>query len=492
MSSPATVSPALVALQQCAESVASDAAHFTQLADDPLLAAQRSLAAARRAVDTAAAVVAGEISRRSDPSLGHAGLAQRSGFRTPEKLVQVETRSTARDAVTLVKAGKVVLDAQAPTPSGAVWMRQVGAAVAAGTLSVAAATSIQAGLGEPGTGVTVEQLTAAVSALLALPPMDADALFKRARELRDDLDETGILDRERAIHERRSVRRVKRADGLNRYIIDADLEGTAFLDSLHDAITSPRRGGPRFVDPDEKAWADRVAADERTDRQYLHDAFLHVLRAGSAVDESKIVVGSRPPAVRLLANLNALQAAGGGGGGAGAGASAGANGAAAGFSSHPATATNAGHGRIEGLDIPISIATVARNACDVGTVTIDFFTGQPLYVGREERLFTARQRIALAARDGGCRWPGCDRPPSWTEAHHILQWKRDHGPTDIANGILLCRHHHLLLHDRDWDIRRTGADYWLVPPADIDPERTPRPMPSKSAALRDLQREETG
>ena len=243
-------------------------------------------------------------------------------------------------------------------------------------------------------------MTAAVSALLALMPLDADALFTRARELRDDLDEAGIVERERAIHEQRSVRRVRRRNGLHRYIIDADVEGTAFLDSLHDAITSPRRGGPRFVDPDERAWADAVAADERTDVQYLHDAFLHVLRTGSAADESKIVVGSRPPAVRLLVNLTALEAAGR------------LRGAGAGFSSHPAPPSPVGHGRIEGLDIPVSLATIERNACDVGTVTIDFFTGQPLDVGREQRLFTARQRIALAARDGGCRWPGCDRPPS--------------------------------------------------------------------------------
>ena len=479
-----TLSPALAALQTAAQSVPTDVAVFTQLSDDELLAVQRTLAQVRRAVDTASAAVdtasaiaAGEIARRSDPALGHAGLAQRTGYRTPEKLVQHETESTARDATTLVKAGTVVLDAQQPSPSGAVWMREVGEAVAAGRLSVAGSMSIQAGLGKPGPGVTAEQLTAAVSTLLALPPLDPDALFKRARELRDDLDEAGIVERERAIYEQRSVRRVKRANGLNRYIIDADLEGTAFLDSLHDTITSPRRGGPRFVDPDEKAWAETVAADERTNEQYLHDAFLHVLRAGSAADESRIVVGSRPPAVRLLANVTAIEAAA-------------KNGALGGFSASSGTAP--GHGRIEGLDIPVSIATIERNACEVGTVSIDFFTGQPLDVGREQRLFTKRQRIALAARDGGCRWPGCDRPPSWCEAHHIKHWKRDRGRTDIANGVLLCRHHHLLLHDNNWEIRRAGADYWLIPPADIDPARVPRPMPSKSAALRDLQRASTG
>jgi hypothetical protein len=472
MSSTVPLDAALATLLRCAESVPSDATVFTSLPDDELLAAQRSLAAVRRAVDTASAVVAGEVGRRSDPSLGHSGLAQRSGFRTPEKLVQHETGSTARDAVTLVKAGSLVLDAHEPTPSGAAWMREVGLAVAAGTLSVAAATAIQAGLGAPSIGVTAEQLADAASTLVALP-LDADAMFKRARELRDDLDEAGIIEREREIYEQRSVRRVRRPNGLNRYIVDADLESTAFLDSLYDSITSPRRGGPRFVDPADKEWADAVVADGRTTDQYVHDAFLQVLRTGSAADVSRIVVGSRAPAVRLLATVSSLEAANRAGASAGRG-------------------STIGHGRIEGLDIPVSISTIERNACDVGTLTIDFFTGQPIDVGREQRLFTARQRIALAARDGGCRWPGCDRPPSWTEAHHIRHWKRDHGPTDIVNGILLCRHHHLLLHDNGWEITLTGSDYWLVPPADIDPHRVPREMPSKSAALRDLQREATG
>ena len=79
--------------------------------------------------------------------------------------------------------------------------------------------------------------------------------------------------------------------------------------------------------------------------------------------------------------------------------------------------------------------------------------------------------------------------PAWTEAHHIKHWKRDHGRTDVADGICLCRHHHMLLHDNHWEIIRRGASYWLIPPPDIDSTQTPRPLASKSAALRDLQRE---
>jgi hypothetical protein len=81
--------------------------------------------------------------------------------------------------------------------------------------------------------------------------------------------------------------------------------------------------------------------------------------------------------------------------------------------------------------------------------------GQVVNVGRDHRLFTHRQRIGLAARDGGCVWPGCDRPPSWCEAHHIDEWDAHHGHTNIADGVLLCRFHHLLVHDRGWRIHRT-------------------------------------
>ena len=110
-------------------------------------------------------------------------------------------------------------------------------------------------------------------------------------------------------------------------------------------------------------------------------------------------------------------------------------------------------------------------------------------LGRETRLYTRRQRVALAARDGGCRFPGCDRPPSWTEAHHIIPWSEG-GATDLSHGVLLCRHHHLLLHNNDWRFeRRRGepggpaGELVLIPPPTIDPERRPIPAPSKSPII---------
>ena len=85
-------------------------------------------------------------------------------------------------------------------------------------------------------------------------------------------------------------------------------------------------------------------------------------------------------------------------------------------------------------------------------------------VGRTEQLFTESHRLGLAARDGGYRWPGCDKPAAWTECHHLQDWARDNGQTDIAEGILLCRRHHLPLYNSHWQILRDGAEYWLKLP----------------------------
>jgi hypothetical protein len=69
----------------------------------------------------------------------------------------------------------------------------------------------------------------------------------------------------------------------------------------------------------------------------------------------------------------------------------------------------------------------------------------PLDVGRRHRLFSPAQRRALLLRDAGCRFPGCERPPRYTDAHHLTAWTAG-GTTDLANAILVCRYHHTRLH----------------------------------------------
>ena len=78
--------------------------------------------------------------------------------------------------------------------------------------------------------------------------------------------------------------------------------------------------------------------------------------------------------------------------------------------------------------------------------------GQVLDLGRTNRTVSPAQRKALIVRDGGCIFPGCDRPASWCDAHHIIHWL-DSGPTDLWNLCLLCSAHHHIVHDGGWRLR---------------------------------------
>jgi hypothetical protein len=81
---------------------------------------------------------------------------------------------------------------------------------------------------------------------------------------------------------------------------------------------------------------------------------------------------------------------------------------------------------------------------------------QPLEVGRTSRVVSPAQRSALAVRDRGCVFPGCDRPLAWCDAHHLVHWL-DGGPTDLVNLALLCRAHHRAVHEGGWQLTR-GPD----------------------------------
>jgi Domain of unknown function (DUF222)/HNH endonuclease len=94
---------------------------------------------------------------------------------------------------------------------------------------------------------------------------------------------------------------------------------------------------------------------------------------------------------------------------------------------------------------------------------------QPLEVGRTSRVVTAAQRAALVVRDGGCAFSGCDRPPAWCEAHHLVHWLHG-GPTDLANLALLCRAHHRAVHEGGWRLGRDPDGRLTATP----PHRKPR------------------
>ena len=291
--------------------------------------------------------------------------------------------------------------------------------------------------------------------LVAAPGLTVDQLFRAAREVRNGMDEEGIARREKQQRDDRCVKRWIRSDGMYALSGVLDPESGRVIFAALDDVMSPRRGGPRFVGTTEIGRADSILADPRTDEQVMADALVAMVQIAVDADTGTLF-GGRRPAVRVLVSEKAMRA-------------------------------ESGHGYIEGNSNAVTFETVSRYICKNGIVGVEFDDdGQCVNVGRDNRLFTSRQRTGLAARDGGCSFPGCDRPPSWCEAHHIVLWHRDRGETNIADGILLCQFHHMLGHNNGWQILRDGAVYWPKPPATEDPLRILRPMPTRSPALAEL------
>ena len=449
------------------EAVSMDVAQYRALPESVLLAINNVAAEKRRLDDAHLAVIAGEIAHRSAPELGSRGLAQRSGHRTAEQFVKVTNRSTGRAAVTAVHVGVMLHEAatagEVDELTGVVavptqpWLAPVTEALADHSVSVDSAEAIRAGLGSPNSAITEEQLLNAAAELCrAGRTIGPDALRVAAQQFRDELDLEGVALREEERRAERSLRLFVQPDGTTKLVWIMDPETAAVVREIFDRSTSPKRGGVRFVDGAQKALAEQILADERTPDQLASDAFEQLLKLGTAADPN-FMLGSGAPVIRLTTTRRAVEA-------------------------------GAGLVRIEGQAAPISLRALERIACSGIVKTIIFDENLvPLDLGREQRLYNASQREALSVKWGGCAAPGCDRPPSWCEAHHIVFWARDHGKTNVADGILLCKHHHLLFHNNGWEINRSDqGEYWLIPPKSHDPDRTPVRLESKAGNMRDL------
>ena len=124
----------------------------------------------------------------------------------------------------------------------------------------------------------------------------------------------------------------------------------------------------------------------------------------------------------------------------------------------------------------VSAAQAQRLSCNAHIVALYLDAdGQVTCSSSPGRLYSKPQRLALAARDKGCVWAGCDRPPSHCEAHHLIPWSEG-GPTTLRNGVLLCFFHHHLLHEgTGWQLRRAPDGIVdVIPPKRIDPDQIPR------------------
>ncbi|MFB8145245.1 DUF222 domain-containing protein [Microbacterium sp. NPDC056003] len=453
-----------------------------RIGDDDVVAVIAAATEFVRAGEKVRIAAAGVAAARSAREAGHDGLAQRRGHRSPATLIQEITGATRAEAVKHVRLGEslraaagldpvaeeAVPDASASgspaagpgvepggekgAASGSAgacvepWHAPLGRALLSGVIGSAQHDAIYRGLGEPpacdddddAAQAAREAWTVAAEQLIdEAQERTVEELGRTARTVRDQLDPEGAQRRFDERFDARSFRLWRDHDGVRRGSIVFEDFGGTWAQTVLDAALRPRRGGPRFVDPEEKTDADALIADPRTNDQLAYDLLLDVFRAGALAD-AKEVFGTRQAGVRVVIAGSSLVAS-----------TAGA----------PAT------GLVEDDQTALPAWLISQHACDSGSVTFTVDgSGNPLDMGREARLFTPQQRVALAARDGGCRWRGCDRPASYCEAHHIDPYAGG-GLTDIDRGILLCRFHHMELHHGGWRITREGrADFLLHPP----------------------------
>lgn len=444
------------------------------LTDAQLLELNQLHTQGARSWGSAGAVIAGELAHRSRPELGNDGLARRTGHRTVENLLKATTGATKEQVVTVVAAGTLLTEiaddgrvdavtGEVSTPSQP-WLRPVAVAVAAGTISTSAFLSIGRGLGGPNSAVTAAQLEAAAVELVAqdIAGVDADRLWRNARDLRNELDVAGVAIREAEAVALRSLTHHALPGGGGVATWRMDPETYALFVDGYDRMTSPKRGGVRFIDPTKVDLARKIADDPRNFAQIASDGFLHLILAGAGAGaDDSVMLGSGAPVIRITVAETALQ-------------------------------TGVGVGRIDGQADPVSIDTVKR-LLEGGTSLRVGFGPTGRYIEQfqdpavENRLYNPKQREILAVKFGGCMEPYCDRPPSWCEAHHIAFVARDGGKTTINNGILLCKTHHLKYHNEGYEIIEDSFGvYWQIPPITADPEQVSVLMPLKTRNLTDL------
>lgn len=226
----------------------------------------------------------------------------------------------------------------------------------------------------------------------------ATALRHAANELRPDRLVEHDADLRRA---HRSLIKGPGPLGLSRYTLLLDDEGAAILDTAVDALAKPAKD------------AETGAPDPRTPAARRADALLDlVTRAVSAPDGTPRQAKTTLIVTTDLATL---------------------------------TRQARGAGRTLAGDL-LTTDTIRRLACDADLIPMVLGSpGQVLDHGTTVRLFTPAQTRHLWQRDQGCSFPGCSKPPSWTDAHHLIHWA-DGGPTDLTNAALLCRAHHTVVH----------------------------------------------
>jgi hypothetical protein len=257
--------------------------------------------------------------------------------------------------------------------------------------------------------------------LTAAQSMDPGQFTTVVKNFEHRVDAAAALAEANRAYERRYLHISDPHDGLVR------IDG--LLDAENGAIVKARLAG--LMKP--------IKDDYRTHGQRCADALVEACRQGSGKGDSS---GPRPQLI-IRASLDTL---------------AGIPGAAA--------------GELEGGGT-VPAETVQRHACDSAITRLTGQSELEHELNHAVRTLPASTRRALEARDRHCVWPGCARPLSWCDGHHLVWWIRG-GETSLPNLALLCRPHHRLVHEGGWSLLRQRTAWHATPPGDNATRHAPR------------------
>src|SRR4051794_36027507 len=256
-------------------------------------------------------------------------------------------------------------------------------------------------------------------------------LRRTAAELLARLDPDGLEPVEDRAERRRSFTLVKKPDGTSSPRGSWTAELTAVWEAILDSLAAPQP-------------AEAGVPDDRSPGQRRHDAMAdaatRLLRSATLP-----AAGGSPVTVLATTTITDLTTA-----------------------AETSGLALLGHGQVVSAKALLALAGEAEVLPVVFTDT-----GGILAYGTGRRLATRGQRLALAARDGGCSFPGCDRPAAWTEVHHVVEWIKG-GTTDLDNLCLVCRFHHRNFEKFGWQVHIEGGVPLWTPPPWLDAEQRPR------------------
>lgn len=396
----------------------------------------------RRLVDAMGSEVAGELEQLSSPDLDRP-LARRLGEKSAAVLVEHHAGIAAHEAQAWCRVGAAVrprfsLQGEELPALHAV----LSAAVTGAVVSVAAADRILMTLEAIAPYASSDDVALVEAFLVEKAPDLTDRQLARVcRAIPDRFDPDGAEPREDLLREKSGIRVQTTRDGLVRWIVTMHPEAAGFLTAAVDARTAPRRQ-PTFGETgrgDQSEW--RPMSESRL------DALVSIARESLQHDHGQIA--GTAVTMMVTVSLETLR-------------------------------SGLGTAKIAGIDEPISAATARRLAADAEIIPVVLGSeSEQLDQGRAQRLPTEAQRRALALRDQGCIWPGCNAPPGWCEVAHIVAWFLG-GLTDLENLMLMCPFHHRRFDRDGWQLETRERARWLIPPPWVDAARTPRragPLP---------------